>query len=188
MGLASHKLDGATNVGADIDDKHNSLIDALLSVFDIDSNVQTYSTTPKMDAIAEATDDTGVTVDGCLIKDGAAAAVAATAVDDSTIEVSSGKLRVKDLGSSLATNGYFKFPNGLIIQWGYSAASSSTMTVNFPIAFPTACLNVTFGNRKDGDTGGVDMSGALRSAPGTSSMSVSVYTSNTGFYWMAIGY
>ena len=46
---------------------------------------------------------------------------------------------------SLATNGYTKMPNGLIIQWGTvtgSSAGGSNQTITFPIAFPNACLNV----------------------------------------------
>lgn len=37
------------------------------------------------------------------------------------------------------TNGYQKLPGGLIIQWGTVAAGSN---ITFPIAFPTACLNI----------------------------------------------
>lgn len=45
---------------------------------------------------------------------------------------------------SLATNGYQKLPSGLILQWCVGTASSSetSQTVNFPITFPTAVLNV----------------------------------------------
>ena len=38
--------------------------------------------------------------------------------------------------SSLAQNGYVKFANGLILQWGYC----SSRTATFPIPFPTAAL------------------------------------------------
>ena len=34
--------------------------------------------------------------------------------------------------------GWYKFPNGLIIQWGYSSKKNLT----FPIAFPNKCLNM----------------------------------------------
>ena len=34
--------------------------------------------------------------------------------------------------------GWYKFPNGLIIQWGYS----SKIKLTFPIAFPNKCLNM----------------------------------------------
>lgn len=48
---------------------------------------------------------------------------------------------------SLATTGYIKFPawlGGLIIEWGRGSAATteSTETLNFPLAFPTACLHV----------------------------------------------
>ena len=39
--------------------------------------------------------------------------------------------------SDLSQNGYAKFANGLIIQWGYSNGK-----VTFPVKFPTKALNV----------------------------------------------
>lgn len=47
---------------------------------------------------------------------------------------------------SLTTNGYQKFPGGLIIQWG--EADDTDLFVAFPIPFPNACLNVVM-NLKD---------------------------------------
>ncbi|SAL03103.1 hypothetical protein AWB77_06707 [Caballeronia fortuita] len=44
---------------------------------------------------------------------------------------------------SLSNSGYQKLPSGLIIQWAQAAcAAGATTTTAFPIAFPTACLNV----------------------------------------------
>lgn len=45
---------------------------------------------------------------------------------------------------SLASNGYQKFPGGLIIQWGQQAAvpSGGAVNITFPIPFPTTLLNV----------------------------------------------
>jgi hypothetical protein len=45
---------------------------------------------------------------------------------------------------SLVTNGYQKLPGGMIMQWMRqdSVNVSTPTTVNFPISFPTACLNV----------------------------------------------
>lgn len=40
--------------------------------------------------------------------------------------------------SDLSQNGYAKFANGLVIQWGYSDGGE----VTFPIQFPTKVLNV----------------------------------------------
>jgi hypothetical protein len=46
-------------------------------------------------------------------------------------------------GSSLTTNGSRKNPDGSITKWGLATMpSASPTTVMFPIAFPTACLNV----------------------------------------------
>ena len=40
------------------------------------------------------------------------------------------------VAASLGTNGYAKFANGLMLQWGYCRASGTTHTLNFPISFP----------------------------------------------------
>jgi hypothetical protein len=49
---------------------------------------------------------------------------------------------------SLAASGYQKLPGGLIMQWGTHTpgGGNTTNTVTFPIAFPTACLNVVIGS------------------------------------------
>jgi hypothetical protein len=48
--------------------------------------------------------------------------------------------------SSIGISGYLKLPGGLVYQWG-SATTSGTVdvTVTYPIAFPTGCLNIVFG-------------------------------------------
>lgn len=48
------------------------------------------------------------------------------------------------VAQNLATNGYIKFANGFILQWGtYSVSATTTdLSVTFPIAFPTACNSV----------------------------------------------
>jgi len=44
-------------------------------------------------------------------------------------------------GRSVATAGYIRFPNGIILQWGTSpSGSSGSVSVTFPIAFPNVCL------------------------------------------------
>jgi len=46
----------------------------------------------------------------------------------------------------LSASGYYKFPGGLIVQWGtltLPAEDGSTETVTFPVAFPTAVLSLT---------------------------------------------
>lgn len=46
---------------------------------------------------------------------------------------------------SLSTNGYQKFPGGLIVQWGTSNVNynQTGTVVSFPIPFPNACLNAS---------------------------------------------
>lgn len=45
---------------------------------------------------------------------------------------------------NLAGNGYIRFPNGIIIQWGYNGGTGADNTsVPFPIAFPAGPLSVT---------------------------------------------
>lgn len=41
---------------------------------------------------------------------------------------------------SFTQNGYIKFPNGLILQWGFNTTNAY---ITFPIAFPIACFCVT---------------------------------------------
>ncbi|MEI7050524.1 phage tail protein [Pseudomonas koreensis] len=49
--------------------------------------------------------------------------------------------------AALSSNGYQRFPGGLILQWGVKAAAASVGNnpVVFPIAFPIACFGVTLG-------------------------------------------
>lgn len=47
---------------------------------------------------------------------------------------------------SLTENGYQSLPGGMIMQWGtYDTAMAwdSEVTITFPLAFPTACLNIS---------------------------------------------
>lgn len=47
-----------------------------------------------------------------------------------------------DLANSLALNGYQKFPNGLVLQWGRAVPAAADSTVTLPIAFPGGALGV----------------------------------------------
>ena len=50
-------------------------------------------------------------------------------------------------GFNKAETGYYKMPNGLILQWGSSSSTTGegNATITFPITFPTACLTVIIG-------------------------------------------
>ena len=43
------------------------------------------------------------------------------------------------------TDGYVKLPGGVILQWGtITTTDDNDITITFPTAFPTACINVVF--------------------------------------------
>ncbi|HEY4546949.1 MAG TPA: hypothetical protein VIG90_11080 [Pedomonas sp.] len=51
--------------------------------------------------------------------------------------------KVADFIASKTTNGYCRLPNGMIIQAGrFTASNDTTVTVTFPIAFPSLCMGV----------------------------------------------
>ena len=46
------------------------------------------------------------------------------------------------IAQSLGTNGYVKFANGLILQWGYKPATATWTKITFPIAYSSDCYSV----------------------------------------------
>lgn len=89
----------------------------------------------------------------------------------------------QSLGGNGST-GYQKLPGGLIMQWGYSGDTGSTMTITLPITFPNAFINVQI------TVTSTSVSAAGASISSTSQFSVTRDTGNpiSGFYWVAIGY
>ena len=89
----------------------------------------------------------------------------------------------QSLGGNGST-GYQKLPGGLIMQWGYSGDTGSTMTINLPVTFPNAFINVQI------TVTSTSVSAAGASISSTSQFSVTRDTGNpiSGFYWVAIGY
>jgi hypothetical protein len=82
----------------------------------------------------------------------------------------------RQLGSSAAFNffesgnGYQKFPSGMIFQWqNPTTTSSGTGTFNFPIAFPSACLNA--------------VASPINTGANTSSVSIGTITTTGATYW-----
>ena len=53
------------------------------------------------------------------------------------------------IAQSLGTNGYVKFANGLILQWGFQTTNRT-----FPISFNTQCLFVTCLYQSNGSESG----------------------------------
>lgn len=73
--------------------------------------------------------------------------IATTAFVQSLVNSIKGSIGGTISAASLNTNGYVKFSNGLIVQWGsYSSGRQGNATAsnsfNFPIAFPSVCYSV----------------------------------------------
>ena len=90
--------------------------------------------------------------------------------------------------SRFADDGYTKFSNGLIMQWGQETSSSATETVAFPIPLPNACLNITCTDYDSSDTGGLTSATGIKTLPTTTTAIFSCYTTGDTFFWQAIGY
>lgn len=71
---------------------------------------------------------------------------------------------------ALSASGYQRFPSGMIMQWGtLTTSGSGDVTVNYPIAFPTAVYNVTITPSLSGGIGGF---------AGTNTLGLSSFTAN----------
>lgn len=94
---------------------------------------------------------------------------------------------------SLASSGYQKTPSGLIIQWGSGVFSDAT-SATFPIAFPTACLQLVIGpanydNTKADYQKVVAIAAYNTTTTGfTASSSRGVLTGALAGTWIAVGY
>lgn len=101
---------------------------------------------------------------------------------------------VASLGQQLTSNGYQRFPGGLILQWGSQNISrgEGTYTVTFPITFPNAALNLTGGilNSSANGATGWTFQEISKSASGFSwyQQKVGATSNPSGYSWFAIGY
>ena len=85
---------------------------------------------------------------------------------------------------SAGANGYQKFSNGIVLQWGYNTASNTTKTITFPIAFGAVYAVI------------LSATSTLTTEVFFISKDVTVTSFNArnpnpveiGFYWLAIGY
>ena len=90
---------------------------------------------------------------------------------------------------SLTTNGYQKFPSGLIIQWG-TTNSLGSQNVTFPIAFTTTVFQIQRTNVFQSGSGGSEsiLSGITTTGFTISQKGFDTYTGAQTYYWFAIGY
>jgi hypothetical protein len=81
-----------------------------------------------------------------------------------------------------ATNGYTYLTNGIILQWGYQAYTTTATPVVFPITFPNAVYSVhVTTNRLNSGANGYNHAGSLTTA------GFSAVFDAVGGWWSAIG-
>jgi len=85
---------------------------------------------------------------------------------------------------SFTGNGYQKFPGGLIIQWGFVPDTGTTMSVTFPIAFPTACAGISAQIIRNS----ANFQSIAVSSPTTTGFNIYWDSNADGVNYIAIGY
>lgn len=122
----------------------------------------------------------------------------AEVVNQSSVQAAIQPSDVQSMFSGVKSpNGWTKLPNGMILQWGttdYSSRPAETnVTVNFPTAFPLACLNVGLTRKVIATTLQNDGGALLVSQTRTNFIVNLAHFSDSneglrGFTWFAIGY
>lgn len=88
-------------------------------------------------------------------------------------------------GSSIATTGYTRLPNGLLMQWGSQTGITATVgTITFPIAFAAAPYSISVQPT-------FNVNGSMMAVTAISTTTATVRTTNTATaqtaYWWALG-
>ena len=110
--------------------------------------------------------------------------VATTAFVQSLINSLKGSIGGAIVASNLAQNGYVKFSNGLILQWGFrSDTGYGGRTVTFPIAFTKQCFNGHVTTKRGGDS-----SNGNNYVDKLTTTNMWTVCDGGGGYWIAIGY
>jgi hypothetical protein len=110
-------------------------------------------------------------------------AAEAQALTDDVRALTPAKLAAALQGSNQlqAVAGYQKLPGGVIVQWGFSQATTGGSGVTFPLAFPTAIWNVTSGINSTSES---SIKATTLSLTGFTFTSASATSSHS---WIAIG-
>ena len=89
-----------------------------------------------------------------------------------------------------SNNGYFRLPNGIIIQWGNSALAQQTTTVvTLPISFPNAGLMALANKGWALNTAGDYTVGIQTNGPSSIKITnTGAGTALQGIWWLALGY
>jgi len=85
-------------------------------------------------------------------------------------------------GSSIATTGYSKLPNGLLMQWGTVSSNTSTGTITFSTAFAAAPFSVQLTSQSN-----VSVGEAVTSASTTTATVRTTSATSQTFYYLALG-
>ena len=90
------------------------------------------------------------------------------------------------VAANLAQNGYVKFSNGLILQWGYWRGNFQTSTtITFPVAFSSNCYTITVtSNYNSTSSSYCDYIDRVLSYD---SKSFRAFVNTNAFFWNAIG-
>ncbi len=97
------------------------------------------------------------------------------------------------VGASISSPGYIRFPNGLLIQWGWqNNTGAADIDVYYPVTFNYCYSGFVTSNHPTGNDGGIALHAEahtnriyVRRRLGLNGGSWQAY--NSSFYWMAIG-
>lgn len=95
---------------------------------------------------------------------------------------------------SLSQNGYYKLPDGLLIQWGYSSSSGRNKTIYLPTSFYDTIYSVIITMRRGTDDT-TNLTGDVWTQSKSSFLMFGLYHATdinngaywAGFNWLAIG-
>lgn len=94
-----------------------------------------------------------------------------------------------NLTPSAVLNGYTFMPGGILVQWGAVVSAAASGTTNFNITFPNNCFNIQLTSVVSSTTNhanGMYVEGVLNTANFKWNQADRA-TSQTGFFWYAIG-
>jgi hypothetical protein len=115
---------------------------------------------------------------------------ASPATGDRSTAIATMQKFADEFSANLAGNGWQKFPNGLIIQWGQGAASSSVNTsvnINFPTAYTAQVLCVSVTRTSTNIATDIN-SFAVGAISSLTSFPIKCQLASATFFWMALGY
>lgn len=104
-----------------------------------------------------------------------------TSVNGSTGAITLSSLAA--FANSLGTDGYQKFPGGLMIQWGYISTNTTSAAVSFPASFSSVYSVVGATEYGNGSSGGYFRAGSLS----TSGFTFTAGSNAAKAWWVAIG-